>query len=85
MPQSALNLLHANQALGFPSSVHRAALLYFLTPSFIFLFLSSFSYVDFMLEFNCTGILLFIFIIYIYNRELSWRHGVSMSIHSVIK
>ena len=31
------------------------------------------------------GILLFIFIIYIRNRELSWRHGVSLSIYSVIK
>ena len=27
---------------------------------------------------------IFIFIIYIYIREISWRHGASMSIHSVI-
>ena len=31
------------------------------------------------LKFNCTGILLFIFIIYIYIRELSWKHDASMS------
>ena len=36
------------------------------------------NYVDFRLvEVILTGILLFIFIIYI--RELSWRHGASMS------
>ena len=36
--------------------------------------------VIFLLEFNY----LYLLFIYIYIRELSWRHGVSLSIYSVI-